>query len=200
MTYPPECWSKIYTRVALHYCGQHHIFSCSGQLSHVFTRTVPIFPEKIRGLRYVCIISIMNINPLFDKLPPMPVVKIQVSIRFHLNYKTPPGVIKYRERHTPESTPAFFEVTSPKGAMLLLCLSVLDHSVEVFTNFAGHTFACSILQLKLWGGRATKTANMAKLCTSSARTHTSDSALESSWWVELISELFSEMPVSWGAV
>ena len=71
------------------------------------------------------------------------------GIRFHLNYKTPPGVIKYRERHTPESTPAFFEVTSPKGAMLLLCLSVLDHSVEVFTNFAGHTFACSILQLNL---------------------------------------------------
>ena len=70
-------------------------------------------------------------------------------IRFHLNYKTPPGVIKYRERHTPESTPAFFEVTSPKEAMLLLCLSVLDHSVEVFTNFAGHTFACSILQLNL---------------------------------------------------
>ena len=74
---------------------------------------------------------------------------ISYDIRFHLNYKTPPGVIKYRERHTPESTPAFFEVTSPKGAMLLLCLSVLDHSVEVFTNFAGHTFACSILQLKL---------------------------------------------------
>ena len=71
------------------------------------------------------------------------------AIRFHLNYKTPPGAIKYRERHTPESTPAFFEVTSPKGAMLLLCLSVLDHFVEVFTNFAGHTFACSILQLNL---------------------------------------------------
>ena len=80
--------------------------------------------------------------------PPYPCVWAH-GIRFHLNYKTPPGVIKYRERHTPESTPAFFEVTSPKGAMLLLCLSVLDHSVEVFTNFAGHTFACSILQLNL---------------------------------------------------
>ena len=38
--------------------------------------------------------------------------------------------------------------------------------------------------------------SIVKLCTSSARMHMSDSALESPWWVEIISTLVSEVLVS----
>ena len=119
------------------------------------------------------------------------------GIRFHLNYKTPPSYYLWEERRTPKHNHVFSEVPRLKGTLLLcffwsLWIILLGNRSVLWDDrmlVLHYSNSSGMVKLPKW--------SIVKLCTSSARMHMSDSALESPWWVEIIYTLVSEVLVSY---
>ena len=118
---------------------------------------------------------------------------------FSLKLQNTPLVLWMRGKtHAKAQSRIFWGSPTQRGSIVMFFLIILDHSVSEFIFpwddrllVLHYSYICGMVKLPKW--------SIVKFCTSSARMHTSDGALESSWWVAIISSIVGKVPVSWGA-
>ena len=121
------------------------------------------------------------------------------SHSFSLKLQNTPLVLWMRGKtHAKAQSRIFWGSPIQRGSIVMFFLIILDHSVSEFIFpwddrllVLHYSYICGMVKLPKW--------SIVKFCTFSARMHTSDSALESSWWVAIISSIVGKVPVSWGA-